>query len=216
MCLNGLCLSLPAHLAPPFWPVMVLSFNSVIRRALRKAICSLLHPSDSQSEGRVADFGNISLFRLCLCLKQLIWCLHQSATTRNNLLQISHLFHTTYSTCVYTEQLSKWNTLIFFSRDDLRKIIGFMLVICYPGLSPATDWATEGSDFESRKVEEFSILQIVQTGSGAHPASSPMGTEGHFPGVKRPGREAGHSSPASAEATKMWSYISTPPYVFMV
>jgi hypothetical protein len=30
-------------------------------------------------------------------------------------------------------------------------------------------------------------------------------------GVKRPGREAGHSPPSSAEAMNVWSYISTPP-----
>jgi hypothetical protein len=35
------------------------------------------------------------------------------------------------------------------------------------------------------------------------------------PGVKRPGREADHSPPASAEVKKMWVYTSTPPYVFM-
>jgi hypothetical protein len=29
-------------------------------------------------------------------------------------------------------------------------------------------------------------------------------------GVKRPGREAGHSPPASAEVKKMWIYTSTP------
>jgi hypothetical protein len=34
-------------------------------------------------------------------------------------------------------------------------------------------------------------------------------------GVKRPGREADHSPPASAEVKKMWIYISTPPYAFM-
>jgi hypothetical protein len=37
-----------------------------------------------------------------------------------------------------------------------------------------------------------------------------------FPwGVKRPGCEADHSSPTSAEVKKMWIYISTPPYAFM-
>jgi hypothetical protein len=36
------------------------------------------------------------------------------------------------------------------------------------------------------------------------------------PGVKRPGREADHSPPTSAEVKKMWIYASTPPYVFMV
>jgi hypothetical protein len=35
------------------------------------------------------------------------------------------------------------------------------------------------------------------------------------PGVKRPGREAGHSPPTSAEVKKMWVYTSTPPSVFM-
>jgi hypothetical protein len=35
------------------------------------------------------------------------------------------------------------------------------------------------------------------------------------PGVKRPGREADHSPPTSAEVKKMWIYTSTPPYVFM-
>jgi hypothetical protein len=35
-------------------------------------------------------------------------------------------------------------------------------------------------------------------------------------GVKRPGREADHSPPASAEVKKMWIYTSTPPYAFMV
>jgi hypothetical protein len=34
-------------------------------------------------------------------------------------------------------------------------------------------------------------------------------------GVKRPEREADHSSPTSAEVKKMWLYISTSPYVFM-
>jgi hypothetical protein len=31
----------------------------------------------------------------------------------------------------------------------------------------------------------------------------------------RPGREADHSSPTSAEVKKMWIYTSTPPYAFM-
>jgi hypothetical protein len=35
------------------------------------------------------------------------------------------------------------------------------------------------------------------------------------PGVKRPGHEADHSPPTSAEVKKMWIYTSTPPYAFM-
>jgi hypothetical protein len=51
----------------------------------------------------------------------------------------------------------------------------------------------------------------VQNGSGAHPASYPMGTRGSFPGVKRPRREADHSPPSSAEV-KEWMelYLHSP------
>jgi hypothetical protein len=40
----------------------------------------------------------------------------------------------------------------------------------------------------------FSLLYIVQTGSEIHPDSYPVG-----PGIERPGREADHASPSSAE-----------------
>jgi hypothetical protein len=46
----------------------------------------------------------------------------------------------------------------------------------------------------------FSSSPCVQTGSGAHPASYPMGTRSAFPGGEaRPGRDADHSPPSSAE-----------------
>jgi hypothetical protein len=35
------------------------------------------------------------------------------------------------------------------------------------------------------------------------------------PGVKRPGREADHSPPSSAEVKNAWSYTSNPQHVFM-
>jgi hypothetical protein len=41
-------------------------------------------------------------------------------------------------------------------------------------------WTTEGSEFESRWGQEFSLLHIVQTASGAHPASYQMGMGGLF------------------------------------
>jgi hypothetical protein len=51
----------------------------------------------------------------------------------------------------------------------------------------------------------------VQTSSGAHPASCPMGTGGPFPGGRaRPRRDADHSPPSSAKL-KMRSYTSSPP-----
>jgi hypothetical protein len=49
-------------------------------------------------------------------------------------------------------------------------------------------------------AKDFSCSLCVQTGSGAHPASCTMGTEGPFTGGKaRPGRDANHSPPSSAE-----------------
>jgi hypothetical protein len=49
-------------------------------------------------------------------------------------------------------------------------------------------------------AKDFSSNLCVQTCSGAHPASSPMGTGGPFPGGKaRPGRDADHSPPSSAD-----------------
>jgi hypothetical protein len=44
-------------------------------------------------------------------------------------------------------------------------------------------------------AEDFSSSLYVQNGSGAHPASCTMGTGGKA----RPGRDAEHSPPSSAE-----------------
>jgi hypothetical protein len=49
----------------------------------------------------------------------------------------------------------------------------------------------------------------VQTGPGAHPASCTMGT-GFIPGVKRPGRDADHPPPSSAEFEHEQNYTSNP------
>jgi hypothetical protein len=56
----------------------------------------------------------------------------------------------------------------------------------------------------------ISLLRIFQTGSGVQQTSYPMGNGGFSPTVNRPGREADHSPPASAEVKKMWIYTSTP------
>jgi hypothetical protein len=49
-------------------------------------------------------------------------------------------------------------------------------------------------------AKDFSSSLCVQTGSGAHPASCPMGTGDPFPGSKeRPGRDTDHSPPSIAE-----------------
>jgi hypothetical protein len=57
----------------------------------------------------------------------------------------------------------------------------------------------------------FSLLHPVQTGAGAHPASYPMGTGSLSLVIKRPGREANHSPPASAGVNNAWIYTSTFP-----
>jgi hypothetical protein len=61
----------------------------------------------------------------------------------------------------------------------------------------------------------FSLHCWVQTGSGAHPASYPLGIRGSFLGVKWLDHEAGHSLPTSAQVRNAWSYMSTPPYILM-
>jgi hypothetical protein len=57
----------------------------------------------------------------------------------------------------------------------------------------------------------FSLHHCVENGSGARPATYPMGTGALFLGVKRPGREADHSPPFSAEV-KEWVklYLHSP------
>jgi hypothetical protein len=50
------------------------------------------------------------------------------------------------------------------------------------------------------EARDFSSSLCVQTGSEAHPSSCTMGTGGPFPGGKaRPGRDADHLPPSSAE-----------------
>jgi hypothetical protein len=46
---------------------------------------------------------------------------------------------------------------------------------------------------------DFSLLNSVQIGSGAHPASYPEGTAGCFPGGQLLGSEADQLPPFSAE-----------------
>jgi hypothetical protein len=69
---------------------------------------------------------------------------------------------------------------------------------------------------QNRNGKEFSLLHVVHIGSEAHRPSYPVGNGGYIPEVKRQGREADHSSPTSAEVKKPSTYISTPPYIFMM
>jgi hypothetical protein len=70
-------------------------------------------------------------------------------------------------------------------------------------VSVVSDYGLDDRVIEVRSPagsKDFSSSLSVQTGSGAHPASCTMGTGGPFPGSKaRPGRDAYHSPPSSAE-----------------
>jgi hypothetical protein len=62
----------------------------------------------------------------------------------------------------------------------------------------------------------FSLLNRVQTGSGAHPVSPIQCITGSlYPWVKRPRREADYSTPSSAEFKNGGARHPLPQYVFM-
>jgi hypothetical protein len=63
---------------------------------------------------------------------------------------------------------------------------------------------TEGSEFECRWGQDFSLLMLFRSALGS--------TQ---PGIKRPGRVADHSPPTNAEVKKTWVYTSNPLYAFM-
>jgi hypothetical protein len=73
----------------------------------------------------------------------------------------------------------------------------------------STGWASDGSEFESRKGKKCSLLHIVQTGSGVNLSSYPKGTESAFPGIKWQERETDYSPPTSPEAKITWIYTFT-------
>jgi hypothetical protein len=68
--------------------------------------------------------------------------------------------------------------------------------------------------FDSRRG--LGIFLFATASRPALDTTQPMAKAAFFPGVKRPGREADHSPPSSAEVKNAWSYTSTLQYVFMV
>jgi hypothetical protein len=63
----------------------------------------------------------------------------------------------------------------------------------------ATGYGLDDSGRSSSPGKVKNFLRVIQTGSGAHPVSHPMGTGGIAAG-----REVDHSPPTSAEVKKMW------------
>jgi hypothetical protein len=66
------------------------------------------------------------------------------------------------------------------------------------------------AEFESRYGQEFPLLHVVQTGSGAHQVPYQMdivGGGGVSPGIKRQRRKGDHSLPTSAEVKLVELYL---------
>jgi hypothetical protein len=84
----------------------------------------------------------------------------------------------------------------------------------FPYISAGLRSGRSGGSFPCR-VWEFSLHHRVQTCSGAHPASYPVGTRGSFSGGKAAGAWSYFSRPFSSEVKDDWSYTSTPQYAFM-
>jgi hypothetical protein len=77
------------------------------------------------------------------------------------------------------------------------------------------DYGLDDRAIEVRSLagaKELSSNLCVHTGSGAHPASCPMGVGGLFSsGKARTGRDADHSPPSSAEVmNELELYILSP------
>jgi hypothetical protein len=82
-----------------------------------------------------------------------------------------------------------------------------------------SDWLRAGrpmgSEFESRKGKKFFSSPRRPDCLWGPPSPIHWVPGALSPAVKRPGLEADHSSPTSAEVNTMWIYISTPTYAFM-
>jgi hypothetical protein len=78
-----------------------------------------------------------------------------------------------------------------------------------------SDWLQaerpRGRSSRPRKVKNFLFSTSSRQSLGSTQTPTRWVPDALFSGVKRPGREADHSPPASAEVKKMWFYTSTPP-----
>jgi hypothetical protein len=104
-----------------------------------------------------------------------------------------------------------------FPDSIISKFSLILLILKEPGSSGSivSDYGLDDRAIGIRSsagTKDFSSSLCVQTGSGAHPASCTMGTGGAFPGGKsRPGRNADHSPPSSAEVRNEYElYLLSP------
>jgi hypothetical protein len=86
----------------------------------------------------------------------------------------------------------------------------------YTVIRRATGWTIGVLGFDSRRRLGIVIFTTVsRTALGPTQPTTQWVPGAISLGVKRPGCEADHSPPSSAEVKNAWSYTSTPQYVFM-
>jgi hypothetical protein len=100
---------------------------------------------------------------------------------------------------------------------QLRFSIEFLVDITFVSSRDNAVSIATGYGLDDRKVgvrvqvgARFSPLHVVQSGSGDHPAPIQWVTVALSPRVKRPGCEAAHSPPSSAEVKNTWIYTPLP------
>jgi hypothetical protein len=105
---------------------------------------------------------------------------------------------TTARICIsYVMKLTSPMYLLLLLLLLLLLVVVVVVVVAESVWRLAAGWTIEGSEFESRYSQIFPLLHIIQTRSGVHAASYPVGTETLSPVLRRPGREAAHSPPTS-------------------
>jgi hypothetical protein len=91
---------------------------------------------------------------------------------------------------------TQWGLLVFLKMGILKKMRLISIEWVVTGQCGCGLWAGRlGFDYRQGQRYFFSPSSLVSSGTG---------------GIKRPGREADHSPPSSAEIKNTWSYISTP------
>jgi hypothetical protein len=89
-------------------------------------------------------------------------------------------------------------TVLYF-RPPIQWVTG-SLSLAVKRLGREADHSPPSSaELKNARAGNFSPNHRVQSDSGAHPASYPVGTGCSFPGLKRMGREADPSPPSNAE-----------------
>jgi hypothetical protein len=108
------------------------------------------------------------------------------------------------------------NDFPFLYRRDIKEWNSSSHVIAQSVNRWATGWTIGVLGFGSRRgLGIFLFTTVTRTALGPTQPPIQWVPEALSLGVKRPGREADHSPPYSAEVKNAWSYTSTPQYVFI-